>query len=36
MFEAMVKQLVKPLTEKQVDALVKKIPVVKVQKVKYK
>ena len=36
MFEAMVKQLVKPLTEKQVEALVKKIPVAGVTVKKYK
>lgn len=36
MFEAMVQQLAKPLTEKQVAALVKKIPVVSVKVKKYK
>lgn len=36
MFDSMVKQLSKPLTEKQVAALVKKIPVVSVKVKKYK
>ena len=36
MFEAMVQQLTKPMTEKQVAALVKKIPVVSVKVKKYK
>jgi hypothetical protein len=36
MFEAMVQQLVKPLTEKQVATMVKKIPVVSVKVKKYK
>lgn len=36
MFNSMVQQLSKPLTEKQVSALVKKIPVVNVKVKKYK
>jgi hypothetical protein len=36
MFEQILKQFYKPITEKQVEKLMAKIPVVKVQKVKYK
>lgn len=36
MFDVLVKQLTKPMTEKQVQALVKKIPVTKVTVKKYK
>jgi hypothetical protein len=36
MFDTLVKQLTKPMTEKQVQALVKKIPVVSVKVKKYK